>query len=116
EIVLVGNREDHAPIGVLQSVGLRAFIESSDNDVAAFDEPQRTMSVRSRGTQNVLHPGTCGVNERTGASRATLSGVRRHIHEPESALPMGRRSSPTGLDGCATLLGIQGIHDHESGV
>ncbi len=75
EVIFVRNREHHTTVGVLESVGLRTFIEPADDNMTALDQPQGGMPVRSRRVQNIFHPGTGRVHECPRAHRAPLTGA-----------------------------------------
>src|SRR4051812_20542939 len=79
EIILVRDDEHDPSVSRLQGKCLRSLVETRDYDVTPLDQPERTAPITTGRTEDVLHPGTCGINQPGRTNGPPPAGVGHHV-------------------------------------
>src|SRR3546814_20376681 len=94
EIVLVGNRKDDAPVGVLEDVGKGVLEEPRHNDVGALHQAQRQALAEAGALLDELRGPRAGGGQQTPHQPFTTSAVP--ALPPHPPTPPAIRPRPTG--------------------
>ena len=118
EIILIGNDEDDAAVGVLEHVGAVVLVELAHHDVRALHQPHLGARVDAgAGAQHVLDPGPAGIDQHAGADGLALlaDGVFGRDLPDAVDLPDLDRAG-AGADIGAAIGGIAGVQRDEARV
>ena len=86
---LVGDREDDAPVGLLEHIGLVAGEQRVNNDMAALDQTDRRRAVDPRLGEQLCHPRPSGIDHRLGSDSGAVGqfGLPLAIQPPRRDKP-----------------------------
>ena len=118
EVPLVGDREDYAPIIVLEDVATLVIEELVDDDVAALDEAHIAGRVATGGSAEYpINPRARGIDHHAGRD---LFGCARSLvlrcHLPKLAGQGNLGDSRSGSDDGTAVGRIAGIQHDEAGI
>jgi hypothetical protein len=118
EVILVGNRKDDAPVGILEDVGEVVIEELRHHDVRALHQAQRLGAVQAGALFDELGgPGPGGIHQGAGQDLAlrTVMAVAQY-HAPMLALAARRDALDPGQHLGAALTRVHRVQDHQARV
>ena len=111
KILLVGDQEEDAAVGVLEDVAGVVVVELAHDDVAALDQPDRRRHVGADDrTGNLRHPGAGRIDQGAG----TNFGVVFERDQPVVFVAFGGDAGGSWGDCGSPFGGVPGVQDDQT--
>ena len=114
EVALIGNREDDAPVGVLEEIGPVVLEQPADDDVGALDQPDLGAGVAVNDVgEHVGDPRARGIDQRACGYRAARAALALERDLPELPLALGDDAAGARIDAGAARARVDRVEDDQ---
>ena len=114
EVVLVGDCEDDAPVGILEDIAAVVIVELAHDDVRALDEAYPGRRIRPQKPGDLRDPRAGRIDDRLGRDHFAPPGARLRGQLPETVDAGCIDDARAGPDRGAPVGRIAGVEDDEA--
>ena len=114
KLVFVGDRKDHAPVGVLKNVCIVVVEQTPHNDVTALYQTELARALANSGAlQEAAYPRSRRIDQGACANRMLITSAVAHIDLPTIGLAPRTSAAIPGEDSRTALGGIDRVQDYK---
>ncbi|PMQ07677.1 hypothetical protein JaAD80_27920 [Janthinobacterium sp. AD80] len=116
KVVLVGDGEDDALVGILENVGMRMLEQARHDDVAALDQAQALRLAAAGRAGKLRRPRSCRVDDGACAQGLALAILGLQGGLPGAAIAARIDAGRAREDVRAVFLRVERVQHHQAGV